>query len=158
MIGTLISHIDREIEEYKLLIDVLHLETEAIKRRDFKHILDIVAQKEAVLSRIEKMGTLRRSIIDKAASLHRVSPTISALLNLDVPEKDELYKGVNLLRTLIESSIEINRVNRLAAKASIDNIQKMLHVIKNFMPHSTYNSKGMTEQIELRGSQLREGA
>ncbi len=155
---TLIEHIQREIEEYKLLIDVLHIETEALKKRDFKHILDIVAQKEAVLSRIEKMGRMRRNLIKSVAERYSQPSTISALLNLETPERDELFSSVNMLRTLIESSIEINRVNRLTAKASIENIQKMLHVIKNFMPHTTYNSTGMKEEIEIRGTQLREGA
>ncbi len=154
---TLIEHINREIEGYKLLIDILHLETEALKKRDFKHILDIVAQKEAVLSRIEKMGRMRRSLIESVSRRYSQPASIQALLNLDTPERDALYKSVNMLRTLIESSIEINRVNRLTAKASIDNIQKMLNILKNFMPHSTYNSTGMTEEIEIRGTQLREG-
>ena len=154
----LIEHINREIEEYKLLIDVLHVETEALKKRDYKHILQIVAQKEALLSKIEKMGSIRRTLIEKTAERYHLPATISALLDTEGPERDELYRSVNMLRTLIESSIEINRVNRLTARASMENIQKMLNVLKNFIPHTTYNRNGTADEIDVRGIQLREGA
>lgn len=155
------DHLNKEASLYKELIAALQKETENLVARDYKALYETVASKEHVTSRIEMIGRARAHIFSKAASALGLKGDINLtaiIENFSSPAKDELKELQATLLSLIESVKEINQVNSLAVRGSLENITKTLGFLGNFLPGSTYKRGGTLEAMSVKGARLNEGA
>lgn len=157
------GHLKNEITLYKELISILHKETENLVNRDYKGLYDTVAQKEHILTSLEALGRVRvRLMHDAAVFLGIEGPgeaNLSAIIECAGEEKEELSDCQSTILSLIEGIKEINKVNSLVVKGSLENINKTLGFLGNFMPASTYKPSGAFDGgLTVKGSRFSEGA
>lgn len=157
----IIDHLAKEMSLYKELITVLQKETEDLVGRDYRGLYETVSAKEQILLRIQSAGNLRNRLI-KEAALKAGAPaeTLSSLIERmeEGPAKDELKNLQSSIVSFIESIQEINKVNSLIVKGSLENINKTLGFLSNFMPASNYKATGTFDGVAIKGSRLSEGA
>lgn len=161
-INLVIEHLKKEIDLFKEFISVLQKETENIVGRDYRGLYDTVGLKENLISRIETAGGLRAKLIGEAADALGVNgePSLTALIEKTSGViEDTLRESQSTLLTLLESVIEISRLNTAVVRESLDNINKTLGFLGNFMPATVYNPAGsFAGSYSLKGSRLSEGA
>lgn len=161
-INLVIEHLKKEIDLFKEFISVLQKETENIVGRDYRGLYDTVGLKENLISRIETAGGLRAKLIGEAAEALGVNgePSLTALIEKTSGViEDTLRESQSTLLTLLESVIEISRLNTAVVRESLDNINKTLGFLGNFMPATVYNPAGsFAGSYSLKGSRLSEGA
>jgi flagellar biosynthesis/type III secretory pathway chaperone len=157
-----IEHLKKEIDLFKEFISVLQKETENIVGRDYKGLYDTVGLKEHLITRIETAGGLRAKLIGEAAEALGVKndPSLTALIEkTSGVVKDSLKECQSTLLTLLDSVMEISRLNAVVVRESLDNINKTLGFLGNFMPATVYNPAGsFAGSYSLKGSRLSEGA
>ncbi|MBI5491365.1 MAG: flagellar protein FlgN [Deltaproteobacteria bacterium] len=158
---TLTDHLNKEASLYRELIEILQKETEDLIVRDYKGLYDTVGRKEQVLNRIAKAAPQRLRLIKEAALRLGVTgaPGLSAVIErAHGAEKEALKSARDIIVSLIESAKEINTVNSLAMKDSLENIKKTLGFLGNFLPGGTYKQSGAFDTASIKGSRLSEGA
>lgn len=158
---TLTDHLNKETALYRELVEILQKETEDLISRDYRGLYDTVARKEQVLNRIAKAAPERLRLIKEAAS--QLGMTGAAGLSAVIErvrgaEKEALMRARDMIVALIESAKEINTVNSLAIKDSLDNVKKTLGFLGNFLPGGTYKQSGAFDTASMKGSRLSEGA
>ncbi|MBI5344097.1 MAG: flagellar protein FlgN [Deltaproteobacteria bacterium] len=160
VIRQLIEHLEREIALYKELITALQKETENLVNRDYKGLYDTVNHKEHILVRIDSIGPSRIYLIQEAAKAIGIKdrPSLSLIVErIESGASVELERCRRTAISLIESIQEINSLNSIVVKGSLDNINKTLGLLGNFLPSGVYTSNGAFGSINLKGYQLSEG-
>ncbi|MBI5827732.1 MAG: flagellar protein FlgN [Deltaproteobacteria bacterium] len=160
-IQQLIEHLKKEISVYKEFIAVLHNETENVVARDYKNLYDTICGKEHLLARIGSLGRERRELMSAAAranGLEGGSTLTSIMEKAQDPLKTELKGCQATIFSLIESVKDINKVNSIAVKGSLDNIRKTLGFLSSFIPNANYKPTGTFDGIEVKGGRLNKGA
>ncbi|MBI5587080.1 MAG: flagellar protein FlgN [Deltaproteobacteria bacterium] len=156
------QHLKKEISLYKEFITVLQTETEKIIGRDYKGLYETVGLKEHLIIRIESAGRSRLQLMCEAASSLGVQgePTLSSIIERAAGKvKEELRECQSTILSLLESIREINKLNSMVVRESLDNINKTLGFLGNFMPSTVYNPAGAFEgNCSFKGSRLSEGA
>ncbi len=159
----LTDHLNIEAALYRELIEVLQKETSDLIERDYKGLYDTVGRKEQTLARISKAAPLRIKLIKDAASRLGISGSGEVVLGAIIErakgeEAEGLRRQRDIITALIESAKEINKVNSLAIKDSLDNIKKTLGFLGNFLPGGVYKQSGAFETLKVKGSRLSKGA
>lgn len=157
----LIDHLKKEASLYKDLVGILQKETEGLVARDYKGLYETVVLKDQTLKRLDMMGVSRSELLAKAGErlgLHGDINLTAILENSSSPRVDQLKAAQDTILTLIESAREINRVNSLVVKGSLENITKTLGFLGNFMTGSVYKKGGTFEALSVKGTRLSEGA
>lgn len=160
-IQRLIDHLKKEISVYKEFIAVLHSETENVVARDYKSLYDTICRKEQLLARIGSFGRERRGLMSgvaRANGLEGGSLLTSIIEKAQEPFRTELKGCQAVIFSLIESIKDINKVNSVAIKGSLDNIRKTLGFLSNFIPNVNYKPTGAFDGIEVKGGRLNKGA
>lgn len=160
-IQPLIEHLNKEISVYKEFIAILHSETENVVARDYKALYDTICGKEHLLARIGSFGGERRELMSAAAragGLEGGATLTSIMEKAREPLRTELKGRQATIFSLIESIKEINKVNSIAIKGSLDNIRKTLGFLSSFIPNANYNPTGTFGGIEVKGGRLNKGA
>lgn len=157
----LAEHLKKEIGLYKEFITVLQKETEDIVGRDYKGLYETAGLKEGLIIRIERAGRSRGALMHEAAVSLGVGGELKMTSIIDKVSgslRDDLAKSQSTILSLLESIKEINRLNSLVVKESLDNINKTLGFLGNFMPAAVYNPTGALEgTYSVKGSRLSEG-
>jgi flagellar biosynthesis/type III secretory pathway chaperone len=160
--GLLIGHLEKELELFKEFVAVLQKETENLISRDYKGLYETVSRKEHLLVRFEVLGSGRQSLMQATADSIGVSGKdlnltriIEGLAGNEKAEVKRLQAGI---LALLDSIREINKLNSLVVKESIENINKTLGMLTNFMPAGTYSHKGSFKGVAVKGTRLSEGA
>ncbi|MFQ5736256.1 MAG: flagellar protein FlgN [Thermodesulfobacteriota bacterium] len=161
-IAHITDHLSQEASAYKEFISVLQRETECLVGRDYKGLYETVAGKEALIARVRKLGERRQALLaDCARSLGMEGAdedVVSAIVERATgPQKEEFLKLQNIIGSLIDTIHEVNRVNSLVIKGSLEHLNKTLGFFGNFMPGSVYKPNGAFGEIPLKGSRLSEG-
>ncbi len=162
-ISRLTDHLAVEASTYKEFISVLQQETECLVTRDYRGLYEAVSGKETLLARISKLVDERGRLLSSAASElgvecsgEEAAAAVSGALAGAQREEFDGYRA--MIGSLIDSVREVNRVNSLVIRSSLENINKTLGFFGNFMPGSVYKSTGAFGQVPLKGSRLNEGA
>jgi flagellar biosynthesis/type III secretory pathway chaperone len=161
-IRELIKKLDIEMRLYRELIALLHEETDAVIKRDYKDLYKVLGRKEYVLSALERAVRERIALVGETLGdepLKDDKSTISALiLSLhSSPERDELVEAREKLQSLMDSAREVNRVNTHIVQTSLDNVNKTLGFLGNLFVKDTYGPSGAAASMEVKGSRLSEG-
>ena len=160
-IQLLIEHLKKEISVYKEFIAVLQNETENVVARDYKGLYETIGGKELLLARIESLGKKRRELMDAAARAHGLEgeATLTSLIaRAQDPLRRELRECQSTVFSLLESIKDINKVNSIAVKGSLDNIRKTLGFLSNFLPNVNYKPTGTFDGIAVKGGRFNKGA
>ncbi|MBI5643135.1 MAG: flagellar protein FlgN [Deltaproteobacteria bacterium] len=163
-IKLILDHLKKETALYKEFIGILQKETENLVNRDFKGLYETVALKEHALKRIESLGTLRAKLIKNGGAALGVRPgakgevTLMMVIEALGERRVEIEAERNIIISLIESIKEINKVNSLVVTGSLENINKTLGFLGNFLQTSVYKPSGAFEGFSPKGSRLSEGA
>ncbi len=160
-IQLLIDHLKKEISVYKEFIAVLHSETENVVARDYKGLYDTICRKEQTLARIGSFGAQRRGLMSgvaRANGLEDGASLTSIIEKVQGPYSAELKGCQAAIFSLIESIKDINKVNSIAIKGSLDNIRKTLGFLSNFIPNVNYKPTGTFDGIEVKGGRFNKGA
>jgi hypothetical protein len=131
------EHLKAEASLYKDLIEILRTETDNLVNGDYKGLYDTVGRKEHILVKIDSMGDVRNTLlIDVSASLGIEGfVNLSALIELlNGRERDELKGSQGTVLSLIDSILEIKKVNAILSKGSLDNLNKALVLHGGLMP------------------------
>ncbi len=156
------EHLKKEIGLYKEFITVLQKETENIVGRDYKGLYETAGLKEGLIIRIERAGRSRASLMHEAASSLGIQGELklsSVIEKVSGRIREDLMESRSTILSLLESIREINKLNSLVVKESLDNINKTLGFLGNFMPATVYNPTGAFEgTCSAKGSRLSEGA
>lgn len=159
-IKDLTGHLKKEIAVYEELVGILQEETENLVSRDYKGLYDTSSRKEHIVLRIDCLGEVRLKLMNDAAR----SLGIDGFVNLSViielvaaEEKEELRMCQSAILSLIEGIKELNKVNALVVKGSLENINKTLGLLGNFLPKSVYRPTGAFEPIIPKGFRLNKG-
>lgn len=156
------EHLKKEIALYKEFISVLQKETENIIGRDYKGLYETVGLKEHLIIRIESAGRSRLQLMSEAASSLGIQgePNLSSIIERTVGRvKEDLRECQSTVLSLLDSIREINKLNSMVVRESLDNINKTLGFLGNFMPATVYNPAGAFEgSYSVKGSRLSEGA
>lgn len=157
----LAEHLALEASAYRDLVGLLQKETRDLVERDYKALYDTVDAKGQAVGRIEALGRRRAPLIAQAAgdlSLG-VDANLSAIIaRIESPMKGALARLQETILALIESVTEINSLNTLVVKGSLENIGKTLGFLGGFMPGTTYKRGGTIEGASPKGQRLSEGA
>lgn len=157
----LAEHLALEASAYMDLVGILQKETRDLVERDYKALYDTVDSKQRVVGRIEELGRRRTALLSTAARGFQidVDANLSAVIErLNGPHADELARLQETILALIESVREINSLNTLVVKGSLENIGKTLGFLGGFMPGTTYKRGGAIEGASPKGRRLSEGA
>lgn len=159
----IIDHLATEASVYKEFISVLQQETECLISRDYKRLYETVGSKESLLARIRKMTGGRAALLSGSARRLGMEgagkDAIAAVVDSAPPaQKEEFRKQQDIVCSLIDTIQEVNRVNSLVIKGSLEHINKTLGFFGNFMPGSVYKPSGAFGELSLKGSRLSEGA
>jgi len=159
----IIEHLGKEAAAYKEFISVLQQETECLVSRDYKGLYEAAGAKEALLSRIQRLVDARASLLKAfASSLSLEGPAekaVSAMLASVQPEQKAAFiKSQLIVSNLLDTIKEVNRVNSLVIKGSLEHINKTLGFFGNFMPGIVYKPSGAFGEMQMKGSRLSEGA
>lgn len=157
----IIDHLKKEIALYKEFIPVLQSETENLIGRDYKGLYETVSQKEHLIVQLDSMGRQRQRLLRDAAEALGIKGEVnlSAIIEkAGYPDNEELKRHQSMILSIFESVKEINKVNSLVVKGSLENIKKTLGFLGNFMHKANYKSSGAFEGIDLKGTRLSEGA
>lgn len=159
------AHLTKEESLYKELVSVLQAETENLVSRDFRALYETVGRKEHVLKRIELASVERGRLVTEAARTLALKPgpenesALSAVIERSGPSKAALESKRNIIISLIESIKELNHLNGLVVKGSLDNINKTLGFLGNFLQSGVYRQSGAFDGFgAVKGSHLSEGA
>lgn len=156
------EHLKKEIGLYKEFIAVLQKETENIVGRDYKGLYETAGLKEGLIIRIERASRSRAVLMHEAAATLGIQgeTKLSFIIEkLSGDLKEELLESQATILSLLESIKEINSLNSLVVKESLDNINKTLGFLGNFMPATVYNPTGAFEgSYSVKGARLSEGA
>ncbi|HAO93639.1 MAG: hypothetical protein A2X99_06620 [Deltaproteobacteria bacterium GWB2_55_19] len=159
------AHLTKEESLYKDLVDVLQTETENLVSRDFRALYETVGRKEHILKRIELSGAERLKLVRDAAGKLGLKPgpkgefTLSEIIERSGPSADALESKRNIIISLIDSIRELNHLNGLIVRGSLDNINKTLGFLGNFLQTGVYGQKGAFDGFaSVKGSHLSEGA
>ena len=161
VLNELAEHLALEASAYRDLVGLLQKETRDLVERDYKALYDTVDYKGQVVGRIEALGKKRAALIAKAAGDLSVGgeANLSAIIaRLESPVRGELARLQETILALIESVREINSLNTLVVKGSLENIGKTLGFLGGFMPGTTYKRGGTIEGASPKGLRLSEGA
>lgn len=157
----LIAHLKGEAETYREFIGVLQAETENLVSRNYRGLYETTSRKEALMARIEGSARVRSELMEGAAREFGVEADgkLSTLAGAaPAPFASELSSLRDTLSTLIESIREISRVNASVVSDSLENVNKALGFLSSFRPSTVYKPTGAFDTVELKGSQLSEGA
>lgn len=161
-IKDLIGHLNREIELFKDLIPVLHKETECLVGRDYKGLYETVSLKEHLVMRINAAGSVRQSLIRNTLAAFGGAAdsgaNLSAIIDLAGSKASGVEECQKTLLSLASTIKEINRLNSTITQSSLDNVNKTLGFLGNFMQPSTYKASGSFDGFAVKGSRLSEGA
>lgn len=157
------EHLDKEAGAYKEFISVLQKETECLVSRDYKGLYEAAGAKEALLTRIQKLVDRRSALIEGCARAMSIdcppSDLISSILaSASEGQREAFINSQSAVSNLIDTIKEVNRVNSLVIKGSLEHINKTLGFLGNFMPGSVYKPSGAFGEIPMKGSRLSEGA
>ncbi|MBW7956359.1 MAG: flagellar protein FlgN [Deltaproteobacteria bacterium] len=158
----LIGHLKKEIGLCKELIAVLHRETESIVARDYKALYEAAGEKEGLVRKVNATaGARTRHIEEACASLGIPADNGTALdgiVERGGERGAELGECLKTLAALAASIKELNDLNSLAIRSSLDNIKKTLGFLGNFLQPSAYKPGGKAEDFAFKGSRLSKGA
>ncbi|MEK7773972.1 MAG: flagellar protein FlgN [Deltaproteobacteria bacterium] len=160
-IQLIIEHLKKEISVFKEFIAALQNETENVVVRDYRGLYDTICRKELLLARIESLGRNRRELLTAAARAYGLEgeATLASLIDrAQDPLKRELRECQAAIFPLLESIKDINKVNGIAVKGSLDNIKKTLGFLGNFLPNVNYKPTGTFDGIAVKGGRLNKGA
>lgn len=161
-IRNLIGHLDKEAALFKELISILQKETENLVTRDYKGLYETVSQKEHLAMRISALGRTRQDLLSKAAialgCCEGSAATLSSVIERAGLESGALEDCRKSILSLTSSVKEINSLNSLVAGGSLDNINKTLGFLGNFLQTSVYKPTGAFAGFAVKGSRLSEGA
>jgi flagellar biosynthesis/type III secretory pathway chaperone len=160
----IINHLGSEATAYKEFIAVLQEETECLVSRNYKGLYETAGNKQALLSRIKKLNETRAALLARSArgldaSADGTAAAVSAIIDSAPPhQKEEFLRLHDSLGSLIDTIHEVNKVNSLVIKGSLEHINKTLGFFSNFMPGTVYKPTGAFGDISLKGSRLNKGA
>ncbi len=157
----LIGHLSKETELFKEFVSVLQKETENLVGRDYKGLYETISRKEHLLVRFEVLSAARLELMQAVAKTLGISGDANLSRIIERSEgndRAEIKRFQTAILALLESIREINKLNSLVVKESIDNINKTLGMLANFMPAGTYSQSGSYKGITIKGSRLSEGA
>lgn len=157
----LAEHLGLEASAYMDLVGILHKETRDLVERDYKALYDTVDSKQRAVGRIEELGRRRAALLATAARGLQIAvdANLSAVIErLSGSHRDELARLQETILALVESVREINSLNTLVVKGSLENIGKTLGFLGGFMPGTTYKRGGTIEGASPKGRRLSEGA
>jgi len=161
-ITLLAEHLKKEINLYKEFIAVLQKETENIVERDYKGLYETAGLKEGLIIRIERAAGARGVLMHEAAQTLGVEGELklsSMVERLSGGIQEDIIKSQSTILSLIESIKEINKLNSLVIRESLDNINKTLGFLGNFMPATVYNPTGAFDgSYPSKGARVNEGA
>lgn len=143
------------------LVGILQKETRDLVERDYKALYDTVDSKQQVVGRIEALGKKRAALIADGAkdlSIDGEANLSAIIARLSGPQREELARLQETILALVESVSEINSLNTLVVKGSLENIVKTLGFLGGFMPGTTYKRGGIMEGVSSKGQRLSEGA
>ncbi len=160
-IKSLTEHLKKEIAVYEDLVGILQEETENLVSMDYQGLYDTSSRKEHTVLRIDYMGEVRLKLMNDASRSLGIDGfvNLSAIIELVAErEKEELRMCQSAILSLIEGIKELNKVNALVVEGSLENINKTLGLLGNFLPKNVYKPTGSFEPIESKGFRLNEGA
>lgn len=163
-LNLIVDHLVRETALFRELIAVLQKETVNLINRDYNGIHDTSAKKENILLRLTGMEKARKALVMEAAMAMNVEGVVreeaylsTIIASAPQPYKDELLNHQSAIHSLIESVKEINKVNSLVVSESLDNINKTLGFLGNFIPNNNYKKTGAFQIRVTKGSHFNEG-
>ncbi|MBI5454900.1 MAG: flagellar protein FlgN [Deltaproteobacteria bacterium] len=158
-------HLTKEESLYKELISVLQAETENLVSRDFRALYETVGRKEHILKRIELSGVERLKLVRDASEKLGLKPgpkgefPLSDVIERSGASRAALESKRNIIISLVESIKELNHLNGLVVKGSLDNINKTLGFLGNFLQTGVYRQSGAFDGFAtVKGAHLSEGA
>jgi flagellar biosynthesis/type III secretory pathway chaperone len=161
-IKNLIGHLKKEIAVYEDLVGILQEETENLVSMNYQGLYDTSSRKEHTVLRIDYMGEVRLKLMNDASRSLGIDGfvNLSAIIELVAAEreKEELRMCQSAILSLIEGIKELNKVNALVVEGSLENINKTLGLLGNFLPKNVYKPTGAFEPIAPKGFRLNEGA
>ena len=160
LIRSLTEHLNIEITVYKELVAVLQKETENLVARDYQGLYETSSRKEHIVLRINHLSEVRQELMDEAARSFGVEPAgnLSEIIGLAAPmDAEALRTAQSAILSIVEGVKEINKLNALVVEGSLDNINKTLGLLSNFMPKNIYKPTGAFESIAEKGVRLNEG-
>ncbi len=156
----LTEHLAKEIDVYKELVSVLQQETENLVARDYKGLYETSARKGHIVLRINHLSEVRQKLMNEAARSFGVESAfnLSELIELaPFTEAEPLRAAQSAILSIVEGVKEINKLNALVVEGSLDNINKTLGLLSNFIPKNIYKPTGAFESIAEKGTRLNEG-
>lgn len=158
----LIGHLKKEIGLCKELIAVLQRETESIVARDYTALYETAGEKEELVRKVNATAGERARHIDEARMELGIpagsGPAIDAVVERGGERGAELDGCLRTLASLAASIKELNDLNSLAIRSSLDNVKKTLGFLGNFLQPSAYKPGGGAEGLSFKGSRLNKGA
>ncbi len=159
-VKALTEHLNNEIAVYKELVGVLQKETENLVARDYKGLYETSGRKGHIVLRINHMSEVRQGLMNEAARSFGAEPggNLSRIIELaSFMDAEALRTAQNAILSIVEGVKEINKLNALVVEGSLDNINKTLGLLSNFMPKNVYKPTGAFQSIAEKGLRLNKG-
>ena len=159
-VKTLTEHLGKEIAVYKELVSVLQKETENLVARDYQGLYDTSSRKGHIVLRINHLSEVRQELMNDAARSFGVGSVfnLSEIIELaPFMDAENLRAAQSAILSIVEGVKEINKLNALVVEGSLDNINKTLGLLSNFMPKNIYKPTGTFDTTTRKGTRLNEG-
>lgn len=117
------EHLRKEIGLYKEFIEVLQKETENLVGRDYKGLYETAGLKEGLIIRIERASRSRGVLMHEAAATLGIQgdAKLSSIIDKFSGDlKEELLESQATILSLLERIKEINSLNSVVVKGSLD--------------------------------------
>ncbi len=159
-VQALTEHLGKEIAVYKELVSVLQKETESLVARDYQGLYDTSSRKGHIVLRINHLSEVRQELMNDAARSFDAGPVanLSEIIELaSFMDAENLRAAQSAILSIVEGVKEINKLNALVVEGSLDNINKTLGLLSNFMPKNLYKPTGAFDSTVQKGTRLNEG-
>ena len=159
-VKALTEHLNIEITVYKELVGVLQKETENLVARDYKGLYETSSRKGHIVLRINHLSEVRQGLMNEAARSFGAESAgnLSEIIELaSFMDAEALRTAQSAILSIVEGVKEINKLNALVVEGSLDNINKTLGLLSNFIPRNIYKPTGAFESIAEKGARLNEG-
>jgi hypothetical protein len=146
-VSRLIEHMQRQLESSRRLLEIVLLQSAAIRRQDVETVLASLADVQAEMGYRARLETERETILRAAAAVAGVAPEAIDLetILLDVPAP-EAAQARSLSAELLGLVKEIGRVheqNRILLRQELTFLDHLMRVLSN-TPQAGYSQSGWT--------------
>jgi hypothetical protein len=143
----LIEHMQRQLESSRRLLEIVLLQSAAIRRQDVETVLASLSDVQAEMGYRARLETERMTILRAAADAAGVSPDVidleTILLDVPAPEAAQARALSAELLGLVKEIGRIHDQNRMLLRQELTFLDHLMRVMSN-TPQAGYSPTGWT--------------